>query len=180
MVKIVSPDSVRSSRTRPANLDVRSCSDIKLICQVRSSPRNQISKPVAKNFLSQYVYCECHCDDTAVLQFIDRLWLPYFPSNKQNCWAFNLNWVSSQWGKSVSRKIFLLRKQLLKKTFALYLINTIFVGSWSWKSQNHGQTIQNNTFLQIMFKIHYNMGIVFLTSEVMEAVRDQNTIESAI
>ena len=38
MLKNISPDSVRSGRTCPANLDVRSCPVRKLICPVRSSP----------------------------------------------------------------------------------------------------------------------------------------------
>ena len=36
--EIISPDSVRSGRTCPANLGVRSCPVRKLICPVRSSP----------------------------------------------------------------------------------------------------------------------------------------------
>ena len=39
MLKSISPDSVRSGRTCPANLSVRSCPVRKLICPVRSSPR---------------------------------------------------------------------------------------------------------------------------------------------
>ena len=35
-----SPDSVRSGRTCPANLGVRSCPVRKLICPVRSSPND--------------------------------------------------------------------------------------------------------------------------------------------
>ena len=38
MLKSISPDSVRSGRTCPANLGVRSCPVRKLICPVRSSP----------------------------------------------------------------------------------------------------------------------------------------------
>ena len=38
MFKNVSPDSVRSGRTCPANLGVRFCPDRKLICPVWSSP----------------------------------------------------------------------------------------------------------------------------------------------
>ena len=38
MFRNISPDSVRSGRTCPANLDVRSCPVRKLICPVRSSP----------------------------------------------------------------------------------------------------------------------------------------------
>ena len=38
MFKNVSPDLVRSGRTCPANLGVRSCPVKKLICPVRSSP----------------------------------------------------------------------------------------------------------------------------------------------
>ena len=38
MFKNVSPDLVRSGRTCPANLGVRSCPVRKLICPVRSSP----------------------------------------------------------------------------------------------------------------------------------------------
>ena len=38
MLKSISPDSVRSGRTCPANLVVRSCPVRKLICPVRLSP----------------------------------------------------------------------------------------------------------------------------------------------
>ena len=38
MFQNISPDSVRSGRTCPANLGVRSCPVRKLICPVRSSP----------------------------------------------------------------------------------------------------------------------------------------------
>ena len=38
MLKSISPDSVRSGRTCPANLGVRSCPVRKLICPVRLSP----------------------------------------------------------------------------------------------------------------------------------------------
>ena len=38
MSKNISPDSVRSGRTCPANLGVRSCPVRKLICPVRLSP----------------------------------------------------------------------------------------------------------------------------------------------
>ena len=54
--KNISPDSVRSGRTCPANLGVRSCPVRKLICPVRSSPRflafNSSSfKPIPKYFV---------------------------------------------------------------------------------------------------------------------------------
>ena len=44
MFKIISPDSVRSGRTCPANLGVRSCSVRKLICPVQSSPKKLIPR----------------------------------------------------------------------------------------------------------------------------------------
>ena len=42
MFEKISPDSVRSGRTCPANLGVRSCPVRKLICPVQSSPTNMI------------------------------------------------------------------------------------------------------------------------------------------
>ena len=49
MFKNISPDSVRSVRTCPANLGVQSCPVKKLICPVRSSPtppgRDRINVP---------------------------------------------------------------------------------------------------------------------------------------
>jgi hypothetical protein len=44
MLKSISPDSVRSGRTCPANLGVRSCPVRKLICPVRSSPNIKDSR----------------------------------------------------------------------------------------------------------------------------------------
>ena len=41
MLKSISPDSVRSGKTCPANLGVRSCPVRKLICPVRSSPTTE-------------------------------------------------------------------------------------------------------------------------------------------
>ena len=42
MFRNISPDSVRSGRTCPANLGVRSCPVRKLICPVRSSPKRYV------------------------------------------------------------------------------------------------------------------------------------------
>ena len=49
MFKDISPDSVQSGMTRPANLGVRSCPVKKLICPVRFSP-----KLLSKNLVSLY------------------------------------------------------------------------------------------------------------------------------
>ena len=58
MFKNISPDSVRSGRTCPANLVVRSCPVKKLICPVRLSPRQIVNQLFqALNIQKAFIFC---------------------------------------------------------------------------------------------------------------------------
>ena len=94
MLKSISPDSVRSGRTCPANLGVRSCPGRELICPVRLSPSRLCSWYLGNHNFSTFV--SCSLNPTTNLEAANpecsRIFKPF--------WLFNSNRQTNKSSKS--------------------------------------------------------------------------------